>query len=360
MKPDLQNFLQAWTGGSDVPDAEQQRLLHRLEIDPTFRAECVEEIRLLGMIKVVQTPGTRWLEMYDALGLSTAAIDDPDADDLACRVLRLVQAEPRDRMKARLPFWRPITAAAAGLVIGLFSASMVFGFAGRSLEKVVSLLQESFESGPAPLVKGVPQILDQWSGDLSEIVGEQQGVKPVQGTKMIRMLRSDFEGRTVPRPSRQGDLMRVFDARPFLKGANGGDVVVSLWALFNTVPFPKTESYDGMVTIYALGADTELRGATEDSVKKDALAFSVGERRSLDHDPTTWQPASTRLLLPPGTAVVLLKLSIRRMPVGEESLSSLPDFITFSGHFIDDVRASISIRHAAPIPRRQTGTQLSK
>jgi anti-sigma factor RsiW len=50
--------------------------------------------------------------------------------------------------------WRPLTAAAAGLAIGLFSASMVFGFSVRSLEKVVSLLQESFESGPAPLVTG--------------------------------------------------------------------------------------------------------------------------------------------------------------------------------------------------------------
>jgi hypothetical protein len=266
------------------------------------------------------------------------------------RVIDLLRAAPLTESKptGRWLAWRPLTAAAAGIVLGMFCTSMVFGFGARSVEKVVSLLQESFESGPAPLVTGVPSEPSRWSGDYSKIVLECEGVKPNDGTKMARLLRSDYEGRTVPRPSRQGDLMRVVDVRPFQSEAKGGDVVLTLSALFNAVPFPTTESYDGMVTIYALGADTNLHGATEDSVKEDALAFSVGAFHSLDRNPTTWQHASTRLLLPPGTELVMLKVSFRRMPMENESMSSLPEAVTLAGHFVDDVRASIHIRDGAP------------
>ena len=249
--------------------------------------------------------------------------------------------------------WRPLTAAAAGIMFGMFCTSVVFAYVGPSLGKVVTLLQEGFERGPAPLVTGVPPVPGRWSGDYSEIVLEHEGVKPKDGNKMARLLRSDYEGRTVPRPSRQGDLMRVLDVRPFLTDAKGGDVVMTLSAQFNAAPFPDTERYDGMVTIYALGADTELGGATEDSVKEDALAFSVGLCHAVDRDPGTWQTASTRLLLPPGTKSVMVKVSFRREPVGSETLSSLPESLTFAGHCVDDVRASIRIREAAPHHRTQ-------
>jgi hypothetical protein len=44
----------------------------------------------------------------------------------------------------------------------------------------------------------------------------------------------------------------------------------------------------------------------------------------------------------------MMKVSFRRWPKGSEDQPSLPDLMTFAGHFVDDVRASIRIRHAAP------------
>ena len=245
--------------------------------------------------------------------------------------------------------WRPLTAAAAGLVIGLFSASMVFGFGARSVEKVISLLQESFEGGPAPLVKGIPQDVNLWSGDYSEVVETYEDVKPAQGSKMVRVLRSDFEGKASSMPNRQGDLSRIIDVRSFMRDANGGEFVMTLSALFNAAPFPDSQRYDGVVTLYALG---EI-GSTEESLMEDALAISNGSCNSMDRDPATWQTASTRLLLPTGTKFVMLKVSFRRWPKGSEVQPSLPDLMTFAGHFVDDVRASIRIRHAAPKQRNE-------
>lgn len=259
-------------------------------------------------------------------------------------IVELLEPAPTHKtapcMTARRFGWRPITAMTAGVVFGLFGASVLLGFGpgGRPQEKVTSLFRDSFESGPAPLVTGVPQQLNQWSGDFSELVGEQQGVKPAHGTKMIRMLRSDFDGKKSSRPSLQGDLMRIIDVRSLARDIEGGEALVSASVALNTADFPQGERHEGFVTLYAL----EGLGSTEENLLRDSLAHSVG-RRALDRDTRTWQPVATRLQLPSGTGYVLVKVSFRRWPDGQ---TQPPDSMTFSGHFLDDVRASIHVRKA--------------
>jgi hypothetical protein len=250
------------------------------------------------------------------------------------------------RMRTRWLAWRPLTAMTAGVVFGLFGASVLLGFGlgGRRTEKVTSLFQESFESGPAPLVTGVPQELNRWSGDLSEVVGEQQGVKPAHGTKMIRMLRADFEGKSVTKMNTYGDLMKIVDVRAFTRETNGGEVVLSASALFNAANFPEAERYDGVVTLYAV----DEIGYTEKNLLNDSLAHSCsGPGLSLDRNPATWESATARLQLPAGTHFVVVKVSVRRWTKNKESLSTLPNPVNFSGHFVDDVRSSIHVRKIA-------------
>jgi len=263
-------------------------------------------------------------------------------DDVIVELLEPTRAQQTTPpMRSRWLAWRPLTAVAAGILFGLFGASMVFGVGGRWTEKVTSLFRESFETGPAPSVTGVPQQLNQWSGDFSELVGEQQGIKPAHGTKMIRMLRADFEGKSVTKLNTYGDLMKIVDVRPFTRETNGGEVVFSASALFNAASFPEAERYDGVVTLYAV----DEIGSTENNLLKNSLAHTCnGLGLSLDRNPTTWESATARLQLPAGTHFVILKVSVRRMPKNKEPLSTLPNPITFSGHFVDDVRASIHVR----------------
>ena len=263
-------------------------------------------------------------------------------DDVIVELLEPTRAQQTTPpMRSRWLAWRPLTAVAAGILFGLFGASMVFGVGGRWTEKVTSLFRESFETGPAPSVTGVPQQLNQWSGDFSELVGEQQGIKPAHGTKMIRMLRADFEGKSVTKLNTYGDLMKIVDVRPFTRDTNGGEVVFSASALFNAASFPEAERYDGVVTLYAV----DEIGSTEKNLLKNSLAHTCnGLGLSLDRNPTTWESATARLQLPAGTNFVILKVSVRRMPKNKEPLSTLPNPITFSGHFVDEVRASIHVR----------------
>ena len=329
-------------GSSSSHRSLEQRLLHLLQAvrdthDTSARAELNTLLR-----ENADARSTMARLMVDEQALTSRL-----RDDSIVALLEPAQAvETALRTSPRWFAWRPLTAAAAGIVFGMFCTSMVFGFgvARRSLERVVSLFQESFEIGPAPLVTGIPQELNVWCGDESELVEMYEEMKPAQGKKMVRVLRSDFAGRVSSKPSQHGDLMRVVDVRPFLREANGGEVVMTVSALFNAAPFPEAERYDGMVTLYALGQ----LGSTEDSLLDDALAHSRGECRSLDRDPGSWQSASTRLLLPTGTEFVMLKVSFRPGPARGTSPSPLPNYVGFAGHFVDNVRASIRIRNAAP------------
>jgi hypothetical protein len=327
--------------------------------DKSPHARQSREHHLLHLLQAIRC--TR--DARDRAELNTLLRDDPAARATMARLLvdeqALISCLRDDHIVALLepvpapesplhkaPSWlsrRSLTTAAAGVVLGMLCTSMLFAYVAPSLRKVTPLIQESFESGTALWTTGVPPEPEQWSGEYSESVPEHSGVKPAHGTRMIRVLRSDYEGRDVPRPSRQGDLMRVIDVRPFQRGATGGEAVITLSAMFNAAPFPSGEHYHGMVTLYALGAGTDLHGATEDRIREEALAFSLGAFPSLDRNPATWQQASTRLLLPPGTERVMLKVSFRRVPAEGESLSALPDSVAFPAHFVDDVRAFIRI-----------------
>jgi hypothetical protein len=85
--------------------------------------------------------------------------------------------------------WRSLTAAAAGLVIGLFGASVVYGIAiRRGLEKrtPLAVFEPGFEDAQLPLVGGVPRGTGQWGGDAAKVVASENGVPPKEGRFMLR------------------------------------------------------------------------------------------------------------------------------------------------------------------------------
>jgi hypothetical protein len=242
--------------------------------------------------------------------------------------------------------WRPLTAAAAGLALGLFSASVVFGFSATSLRNVMTLLRESFESGPAPLVIGVPIEAGAWSGDYSEVVGELQGVRPGTGMKMLRFVRGDFEGRSIP-SSHSSDVFRLIDIRPFRSEFSDGGAVVQLTALFNAVSFPEDETFSATLTIFALEAslvgNEKVRG--ENVLSTESLAYSRSTKVVMDRNPGTWQKVINELRLPSDTDYLMIRMG---MSNDTESKSKRRD--SFAGHFADKVQLVIARRAEIPVP----------
>jgi hypothetical protein len=176
MTPDLNIFLQIWTGGCDASEAEAPRILNRLREDDDFRAECVAEIRLLGLCRTAQSSTPRWLDLAEALGIDGEPLK-PDSDDFALGVMEQVTEETRRQghqpWLSRLR-WRPLAAAAAGLVFGIFSASMVWAIAWPgSVNKTREVLMEGFESPVEKFESKFPETTGTWSGNGAAIAGSK-------------------------------------------------------------------------------------------------------------------------------------------------------------------------------------------
>jgi hypothetical protein len=130
MNPDLQDLLALWLGDHDPGEARRDALLARLRDDADFRNAFVEEIRLLGMLRAVQSSEPRWLRLEDEVGWS--ARQREDIETLAQKVIREGRRRLRLRRVARWSGW----VIAAGLVAAcLFLAFRPGGTGGATPEK---------------------------------------------------------------------------------------------------------------------------------------------------------------------------------------------------------------------------------
>lgn len=266
--------------------------------------------------------------------------NEASLSELPPRPESISQVAPVAKVSGRWIQWRPLAAAAAGLVIGLFSATVLANYAISSQVKTVTLLWEGFESGPAPLVTGMPLKPGVWSGDYTEVVGEQpqQGVKPASGQRMLRFLRADYEGKAQPEGSYFSDLYRLVDLRPFRAMYGDGGAVVQLSGMFNAYHFPDDEKYGCTMALYAMDTATVTNGSTHyEAELKESLAMARNSRVLLDRDPKTWQPANVELRLPPNTDFLLIHISVDHSNRAQRRL-------TFDGHYLDDVRLTLGRR----------------
>ena len=238
--------------------------------------------------------------------------------------------------------WGPLPAAAAGLLIGLFTASTVVASVMPSLIRSWSLLQFGFEDGPAPLNEGVPLEPGRWSGDFTAVTGAQQDITPATGTKMLHFLRADFAGKTTT-DSYISDLYQLIDVRAYQHDFADGGAVVQLSAAFNAFAFPATEAYDCSATIYALSAETAANPAMNigNTPNTDALALANNGHLKLDRLPETWQRLATELRLPPNTEFILIRVGMGHSKVAQRRA-------TFDGHYLDDIRVTMTRRALLP------------
>src|SRR5262245_33238009 len=115
MEPDLQDLLALWLGDHDPGEERRAELLARLHADTAFRRAFAEEIRLLGMLKAVQSPEPRWLRLEDVVGWSARQREDVEA--LTGRVLGEWERRRRGR---RWLLAALATAASLLLAVGLY------------------------------------------------------------------------------------------------------------------------------------------------------------------------------------------------------------------------------------------------
>ena len=242
--------------------------------------------------------------------------------------------------------WRPLTAAAAGLVLGLFSASMVFAYAvphvGSWAERVLALplADAGFEEEEAPAAQGVPVRFGLWSGDFSESTAGQQGVVPKEGRRMLRFLRADSAvsaAATSPEKRSSGNLYQVVDMRAWREEIADGQAVVDWSAWYQWVPGAEETGMQFMTNVWAFTGTTEIlpRNWKEHLYQETAKS---SHRMSGEEARGTWRETAGRMTVPADTDFLVMELKVIPQGPGPEAGAGA---YRFSGCFADDVRLAL-------------------
>jgi hypothetical protein len=259
--------------------------------------------------------------------------------------LRVVtgQALPKSPGINRWFSWRPLTSAVAGLLFGLFSATLVWAYVAPSSGKLRPMLDESFESASAPVVTRVPLTPDVWRGDHAEVVGEQQSVKPESGQRMLRFLRAESEGKPRAVGGHIADVYHLIDVRAHRQEFSDGGAIVQASASVNATPFPEHEKFGCAISIYALDSESVPESASYigTALETDANAMARSSRTKLDRDPVRWQRLTTEMRLPANTEFLVVRLHINQLFESDGTY-------VFTGSYADDVRVTLSSRPPLP------------
>jgi len=231
---------------------------------------------------------------------------------------------------------RPITAMAAGLVIGLFSASMMWALSApkATTERLFSLQNGSFEE--QRLERGFPRQTGLWSGDEAEIVAggsdERQRLRFVNPGSDA----ADPNGRAI-----SCDVFQMVDLRPLRAGlAADADAVLELSADFmDDLAANNTSSVTFTAQLFLFSGDPAEAHAQWPHMIKEALASGAALITTHDADHGRWRHAVTRSLLPADATFAVIQIAARPnlRPTQMDSL------------FADNVRLTLKTQPALPV-----------
>jgi hypothetical protein len=227
--------------------------------------------------------------------------------------------------------WRPLTAAAAGLVFGLFTASAVWAYAVN--QRRVSLFRESFEFGQTELQNGFPARAGEWSGDEARVVEAGATVSPKDGRRMLKIEPSPAE--LFSRVHYIVDLQK----QPQLSGATMR--TIELKAAFHPMKLDKKDRYVLRAAAFAQEPPELVPRWMTDfwaEIDEHALAYAA---RGVTVPPGNdgWQTISLTIDVPPGSRILVISLWAATMDGQANNRLA---------HYLDDVRLSAVINEPAP------------
>jgi hypothetical protein len=227
--------------------------------------------------------------------------------------------------------WRPLTAAAAGVMFGMFCTSMVWAYVGPYTGKAVTLLREGFESSAAQTLPGLPRATGVWSGDEARVVAAD-GVQPKDGRKMLRFMSATFAGENA-KLSAWGDVYRLVDLRGQVGDAKSS---VRLSASFDATQFASGEAYLCSLELCAL--ETDLTDAPQPLTLpwvRESSASSALRKFPLMGD-GVWREMAVEVPVSAQTRYVLVHLAVMRTKPFPPATP-----VQFSGHYLDDVKLEL-------------------
>ena len=342
LPPDLTDLLAVWHGSIELTPDRCSELLARLESDTTLRRQFAEEVSLAGLTRVVQSGEPRWLRIEERLGLAAG-----EALALEERIMATLNASrPGGAKRTRRFFSAPIrswSAAAAGLLIGLFSASIAWAMVSprvvATASRLFALVDGGFEKTDGRVASGFPSGFGQWSGDKAEVVSG----KAMDGKQALRFVQAEREPALPNYGAASCDVYQIVDLRPLKADAALGDATLELSVQFRDAREAAGEPVKFIGRLYVFSGTPASLPVEWPLNQKEALAAGSGSSDSLGGSPQSWQKVTTRVLLPEQAdfAVVHLVAYKPKTPAGTGA--------AFGEQFADDVRLTLKTQPVLPV-----------
>lgn len=302
-----------------------------MNASPSNRSRWCEliELHLLGTISKEEA-----MELEAALTASKEAREDFRRRcnlDAALRQeaeSRLIKTPEKFTKPARWQAWRPLTAAAAGIVIGMFCASVVFGYvalrpAFQTLPMPV--FDPGFE-GVKPLDTGIPHRSEEWGVRSAQITKAEKNVQPREGGRMLRM---------EPVLGNEADenfssvAYQVLDLSQMPRGNMASMVEAEVTAAFAAAGDDKARYIMRVVAL-----DESPESATRDFWTKvdKSEVVSMTQRFEALSGADGWQSHSVKIPVPSSARSLMIVISV--LVPRHQSTPPRP-------HYLDDVQVSL-------------------
>lgn len=227
--------------------------------------------------------------------------------------------------------WRPLTAAAAGIVCGMFCTSVVYGLVAQraSAVKKVPLVvyNPGLENAETIVVRGVPNGVGQWGADSATVVTAENGVQPREGRRMLRLEPISREKNVKNLPFR---AYQVLDLRSLSVPGIAGAAEVQVTASFLAANSEVTSRY--LIRAFALRETPEQATQGFWPKSQEDGVVSVAQRFETAPGDRGWHTFSLKMPLPSGAQSVVFILGAG--PADDGSGEASP-------HYLDDVHVSV-------------------
>ncbi len=295
----------------------------------------------------------RWCELINQHLLGTISKDDAIELEAALKASREAREDYRQRCNvdaalrqeaagqpmptrvtapkpARWLTWRPLTAAAAGIVFGMFCTSVVFGFVvqhGFEKKTPLAVFQPSFEDAQMSLAKGFPDASARWGGDEARVVMAENGIQAKEGKFMLRL---EASPKGSPRI-----VYQVLDLTSLPSSRSNEMREIEISTSFAAADASASVRY--MLRAFAVSEPRENLDAAWFEHRDEAIASAM---RGLDVLPGNhgWQTMGLKIQVPRAARSLVLFFGARTPN------KTLPQ----AAHYLDDVQ--VSLIEPQPIP----------
>jgi len=305
-------LLQRWSDGSITSD-ELRELTAKLA-EPVHQSALLDDWLLESRLPNVLP------------GAAVAGLRESEMNPITTRT-----DSPRAKPWTNWLSWRPLTAAAAGILLGMFCTSVVFGYvvqrAGAVKKMPLAVFDPGLEDENQTLDDGLPERIGRWGMDAASVVTAEGHVKPLQGQRMMRL-------EPIPREKNVKNLAsrvyQVLDLRFLSMQDISNDAEVQVSASFCATNSDVSSRY----LIRALALDEVPEEAMNEFWSKTESAGVVSESQRFDTKPGArgWHTFSLKLRLPPESKTLVFILGA--VPPEDSSKEA-------SIHYLDEVQVSL-------------------